>query len=252
MQVFVSHCTEDADFAQQIAHQLRSNGIDVWIAPDSIATGETFIEAIQRGLAETTHFVVLLSPDALESKWVNLEINTAIRLDMEGALTIAPIMYRPATPPLILGNYQWLDYRGDVTDIVNQLLDWVGTTRPEAWDIRRPANENEIALAGQALDQIAQEVVGCSQCPLHEERNHAVPGAGAANARLMFVGEAPGPADDETGEPFVSAAGEFLTELLDMIEIDRQDVFLTNVVKCRPHENRDPKTSEMKACSGLS
>src|SRR6185436_19862054 len=90
-QVFISHSLEDSLFAQQIAVGLREAGIDVWIAPDSIHPGEEFVDAIQRGLTHTTHFVLVMSPAAFISQWVKLEMNTAIRLEREGRLAITPI-----------------------------------------------------------------------------------------------------------------------------------------------------------------
>ncbi len=99
------------------------------------------------------------------------------------------------------------------------------------------------------LEIIAEEIRKCKKCPLHKTRKNAVPGEGAKDAEIMFVGEAPGRNEDEQGRPFVGAAGEFLTELISMIGMTREEVFITNVVKCRPPHNRDPKPEEIEACS---
>src|SRR5690554_2017916 len=91
-----------------------------------------------------------------------------------------------------------------------------------------------------ALDAIAAEVKGCVLCPLHKSRTHAVPGVGRVDADVMFIGEGPGYHEDQQGLPFVGASGQYLTELLHRIGMTREDVFITNVVKCRPPNNRDP------------
>ncbi len=96
-----------------------------------------------------------------------------------------------------------------------------------------------------SLDAIAQLVAGCTKCRLCEGRRHTVPGEGAADARLVVVGEGPGRVEDETGRPFVGPAGELLTKILGAIELPRERVFICNVVKCRPPENRLPQFDEI-------
>ncbi len=100
----------------------------------------------------------------------------------------------------------------------------------------------------QALEQVDAEVRSCRLCPLWRSRTKAVPGEGAVDAEIMFVGEAPGGDEDRQGRPFVGAAGRVLAEQLKKIGIDRQRVFITNVVKCRPEGNRDPSPAEIEAC----
>jgi len=102
----------------------------------------------------------------------------------------------------------------------------------------------------EELKKIAEEVSKCTACDLHYSRKHAVPGAGRADAEIMFIGEGPGFHENEEGLPFVGAAGKFLDELLESINLKRSDVFITNVVKCRPPGNRDPNPDELHACSG--
>ena len=100
------------------------------------------------------------------------------------------------------------------------------------------------------LVNIAQEVSVCEKCSLHHSRKHAVPGEGPSNAAIMFIGEGPGFHENEQGRPFVGAAGKFLEELLAGISMQRTEVFITNVVKCRPPGNRDPLPDELDACAG--
>jgi len=104
--------------------------------------------------------------------------------------------------------------------------------------------------ANEILNQVAEEVSVCQKCGLHFSRKNAVPGAGPANADIMFIGEGPGFHENEQGLPFVGAAGRFLDELLAGIGMQRADVFITNVVKCRPPGNRDPQTEELEGCDG--
>ena len=100
----------------------------------------------------------------------------------------------------------------------------------------------------EVLKQIAQETAGCTRCNLHYSRKLAVPGEGPANAEIMFIGEGPGFHENEQGRPFVGAAGKFLDELLASINMKRSEVFIGNVVKCRPPGNRDPLPEELSAC----
>ncbi len=101
----------------------------------------------------------------------------------------------------------------------------------------------------RALDQIAHEVSVCKLCPLHLGRTNAVPGEGHPETEVVFVGEGPGFNEDQQGRPFVGAAGGLLNELLKAIGWRREEVFITNVVKCRPPQNRDPEPAEIAACA---
>ena len=102
--------------------------------------------------------------------------------------------------------------------------------------------------AEEILKQVAQEASVCQKCDLHFSRKNAVPGEGPANAEIMFIGEGPGFYENEQGRPFVGAAGKFLDELLSKIGMKRAQVFVANVVKCRPPGNRDPLPDELEAC----
>lgn len=98
------------------------------------------------------------------------------------------------------------------------------------------------------LEEIARVVKECNKCPLHKERKQAVPGVGNENTKIVFIGEAPGRWEDEQGEPFVGRAGRLLNEVLASVGIKREDVFITNVAKCRPPENRRPTREESETC----
>jgi uracil-DNA glycosylase len=107
------------------------------------------------------------------------------------------------------------------------------------------------APAGGAamLEVIGAEVLACVLCPLHRGRTLAVPGEGNPLSDVLLVGEGPGAREDATGRPFVGPAGQLLGELLHSIGWERSDVFITNVVKCRPPGNRDPEPAEIAACA---
>ena len=98
------------------------------------------------------------------------------------------------------------------------------------------------------LSALHREIMRCTKCDLHRTRTFAVPGSGDPEARIMFVGEGPGSHEDKQGLPFVGPAGRLLDTLLSGIGLDRSDVFITNVVKCRPPGNRDPQADELAAC----
>lgn len=102
----------------------------------------------------------------------------------------------------------------------------------------------------EILEKIARETKNCTKCALQFSRKNAVPGAGPADSEIIFIGEGPGFHENEQGLPFVGAAGKFLDELLEGIGIRRDQVFITNVVKCRPPGNRDPMAEELSACNG--
>ncbi len=103
--------------------------------------------------------------------------------------------------------------------------------------------------AEEKLQEIAAEVSTCEQCDLWKNRTRAVPGEGNPHAKIMFIGEGPGQHEDKQGRPFVGPSGHLLDELLASINLKRADVFITNVVKCRPPNNRDPLPGEISACS---
>ena len=103
--------------------------------------------------------------------------------------------------------------------------------------------------AEETLAKIAREVSVCTKCDLHKTRKKAVPGEGPLQAEIMFIGEGPGFHENEQGRPFVGASGKFLDELLAQAGVTRADVWITNVVKCRPPNNRDPLPDEIEICT---
>ncbi len=99
-----------------------------------------------------------------------------------------------------------------------------------------------------ALSELNEEIRHCQKCELARYRNQVVPGEGVENADIMFIGEAPGRNEDQQGRPFVGPAGKFLDELLDLINLNRKQVYIANVIKCRPQGNRDPLPQEIITC----
>jgi len=113
-----------------------------------------------------------------------------------------------------------------------------------------PAHLEELIVTKtqDSLAKVSSEVVACTKCPLCETRKNAVPGEGSESLKVIFVGEAPGEQEDVQGRPFVGAAGKLLTELLASVGLRREEVYITNVVKCRPPKNRPPRKDETAAC----
>ena len=101
----------------------------------------------------------------------------------------------------------------------------------------------------QKLERLAKQIKVCTRCELHRSRTEAVPGEGPTHAEIMFIGEGPGATEDKQGRPFVGASGKFLNQLLEQAGVTRADVFITNVVKCRPPGNRDPLPDEIEICT---
>jgi len=107
---------------------------------------------------------------------------------------------------------------------------------------------NVIAESADSWEVLQAEVAPCTRCDLCKSRSQTVFGSGNKNADWMIVGEAPGQSEDQQGLPFVGTAGQLLTEMLRAIDLDREQVFITNVVKCRPPDNREPKPLEIETC----
>jgi uracil-DNA glycosylase len=104
-------------------------------------------------------------------------------------------------------------------------------------------------VSSDSLEKIASEVIGCPLCKLSRSRINAVPGEGQLSSKIILIGEAPGKNEDEQGKPFVGAAGRVLNQALEKADIKRDEVFITNVVKCRPPGNRVPENDERSICS---
>lgn len=105
-----------------------------------------------------------------------------------------------------------------------------------------------LTQSADSLEKVSSEVLVCTKCRLSETRKNAVPGEGSKIARVVFVGEAPGEQEDVQGRPFVGAAGKLLTELLASVGLRREEVYIMNIVKCRPPNNRPPRKDESAAC----
>ncbi|MDI6845353.1 MAG: uracil-DNA glycosylase [Candidatus Saccharicenans sp.] len=110
-------------------------------------------------------------------------------------------------------------------------------------------NQSQEADVQAEWDRLIRKILTCQACPLYRGRTQAVPGEGNRQARLMFVGEAPGRDEDLQGRPFVGRAGQLLTKIIQAMGFSREEVYIANVIKCRPPENRTPKPDEVKACS---
>ena len=100
-----------------------------------------------------------------------------------------------------------------------------------------------------AIDNIKESIKNCKKCGLHKIRNNPVIGEGALNTSIMFIGEAPGKNEDDSGKPFIGRAGKILQKMLLSINLNREDIYITNIIKCRPPKNRDPSKSEISLCS---
>ncbi len=102
-----------------------------------------------------------------------------------------------------------------------------------------------------SLEDIREEIGDCRRCKLWSGRTHIVYGVGSSKADLMFVGEAPGREEDAQGIPFVGRAGQLLTRIIEAIELNREEVYIANILKCRPPKNRDPEADEVESCEGF-
>jgi uracil-DNA glycosylase len=139
----------------------------------------------------------------------------------------------------------------EINDALRCLTDigWQGfDCSPETIDIlegwgKRPRLETE------SLDQIRRDLGDCSRCGLCQGRTHIVYGTGNPSARLVFVGEGPGRDEDLQGEPFVGKAGQLLTKIIEAMQLTRDEVYICNIIKCRPPNNRDPQPDEIEACA---
>ncbi|MCS7385572.1 MAG: type-4 uracil-DNA glycosylase [archaeon GB-1867-005] len=99
------------------------------------------------------------------------------------------------------------------------------------------------------MEKVVEEIMKCRKCTLWKTRKNPVPGEGNIKAEVMFIGEAPGKSEDEQGRPFVGAAGKLLTRLIESIGLKREDVYIANILKCRPPQNRDPLPEEIEKCT---
>ena len=116
----------------------------------------------------------------------------------------------------------------------------------DRWGTRAP---QRILKKGETLDDIRRDLGDCTRCKLSSGRLNIVFGSGNPNARLVFVGEGPGYDEDQQGEPFVGAAGQLLTKIIQAMGLHREDVYICNIIKCRPPGNRNPEIDEISACT---
>ncbi len=143
----------------------------------------------------------------------------------------------------------------DISKVVRQHLEteqfFAGfALRGKARTLEPQDREDKMVVAGKAaeLEKIAEDVRQCCKCDLGSSRINAVPGEGDPDARIMFVGEAPGADEDAQGRPFVGRAGQLLDKIINACGLKRSDVFIGNILKCRPPENRDPRAEEIISC----
>lgn len=117
--------------------------------------------------------------------------------------------------------------------------------------VASPPSEIPIQITGETLEAIRTDIGDCQRCKLAPSRTHIVYGSGNPNAEIVFVGEAPGFEEDQQGLPFVGAAGQLLTKIIESIGVGREDVYICNILKCRPPNNRNPEADEVLACSSF-
>ena len=154
-QVFISYDSEDTQFAHRLADDLQRLGVQVWIAPESIRPGEGWVRAIERGLAESSHVVVVLTPAALGSKWVEKETDVAIARERRGRIQVIPLDVKPCEVPLLLSSYQMVSFRRDYDAGLSQLaniLDLRVAAHPTVMERLQPFEPEMILIpAGEFL-----------------------------------------------------------------------------------------------------
>jgi uracil-DNA glycosylase family 4 len=136
----------------------------------------------------------------------------------------------------------------EYNSLLNEILEYVTTGFHDSLNSRTHSVSDTGASRIDCLKDIEEEILRCTKCPLHRGRINAVPGKGSYFAGIIFVGEGPGEMEDIKGEPFVGRAGQLLTKMLAAIHLTREEVFITNVVKCRPPNNRTPQPEEVATC----
>ena len=139
----------------------------------------------------------------------------------------------------------WLKYFSDLG-----FEDSFRAERSKAREAESPGSSTAVETRSRQLQELADQASLCTRCGLAAKRHSVVFGAGNPNANLMFIGEGPGAEEDRQGLPFVGAAGSLLTKIIEAIGLSRADVYIANIVKCRPPGNRDPKPEEVAACRG--
>lgn len=131
----------------------------------------------------------------------------------------------------------------------NQHLHYLHAMGIPVWQLRDALQTPEPVTETSGLTLLKKQVENCTACPLHRTRKQTVFGVGNSNAKIMIVGEAPGAQEDEQGEPFVGRAGLLLNEMLEATGMQRHDIYIANILKCRPPNNRNPKSDEINQCT---
>jgi uracil-DNA glycosylase family 4 len=143
----------------------------------------------------------------------------------------------------IFGDELFEELKKRRTTVITEEVPSEKTDEPELFQ-----EEKEDWEKAQTIDELEELINNCTKCPLHKSRNKFVFGSGNPNADIMCIGEGPGAEEDKQGLPFVGRAGQLLTEILKAIKLTREEVYIGNILKCRPPENRTPLPSEMDAC----
>ncbi len=141
------------------------------------------------------------------------------------------------------------DPRAEIREVVQDLRAYLEAQQElgvEYLDVRWP--ESPAPARPLSLDEVREELGECTRCKLHQHRTQIVFGVGNPNASLVFVGEAPGADEDAQGEPFVGRAGQLLTKIIQAMGMQREDVYICNIIKCRPPNNRTPESDEILSC----
>ena len=178
-QIFLSHATADADFAHQLAGDLRAEGWRVWIAPESIHPGEKWVEAIDRGLETSGVFVVVLTPAAVASRWVNTETDAAVEMQHEGLITFIPLDVAPCQPKRLWRQYQYVPFRGSYMAGLDALL--------RELDKQHPLPDH-LPEEADPLPSPLPEGEGASTAPQHPCAAQRAPRQGRAVAAITGVG----------------------------------------------------------------
>jgi uracil-DNA glycosylase family 4 len=141
------------------------------------------------------------------------------------------------------------DIRQEYIRLVHDAVDYLETGfLTQRRETRPRVAEDPLAAKATRMREISEAVVRCNRCGLSQCRMHTVPGEGSVDADILFIGEGPGSSEDMQGKPFVGRAGQLLTKMLAAIDLTREEVFITNVVKCRPPQNRTPLPEEIAQC----
>ena len=147
---------------------------------------------------------------------------------------------------------EWVAYLKEMgvreLDVTHRPGETLEVEEPVAAPASPQVEQEGNVMAGESLQQVRDDLGDCTRCKLHSGRNKIVFGVGSPNAKLMFVGEGPGADEDARGEPFVGRAGKKLDEMIQAVGLSRDEVYIANIVKCRPPNNRDPERDEIETC----